>query len=299
MSGDREGARPVPRCRRASRGGLRRGSGSMRAVLTAFAATLLLAACATPSLRVDTTHTSVVQASRVQFLILHYTVADFERSLDILARQGRVSSHYLVQDDPVKVFRLVDESRLARHAGVSYWAGMTMLNASSIGIEIVNPGYTDTPEGRVYAPYPDAQIEVVIELVRQIVERHEIRPEFVLGHADIAPGRKQDPGPMFPWKRLADAGLVPWPDDAQVEARRAFYAAGALPDVAWFQERLAQVGYRVPQHGELDDATRDVISTFQMKYRPNDIAGQPDAETAAVLDVASTPGGMRVQARQD
>lgn len=265
----------------------------MRTIATAATAALLLGACASPSLRIDTTHTSVAQASRVQFLVLHYTVADFERSLDILARQGRVSSHYLVRDDPVEVYRLVDESRLARHAGVSAWAGTTMLNASSIGIEIVNPGYTDTDEGRVYAPYAEAQIDVVIRLVREIVRRHDIRPEFVVGHADIAPGRKQDPGPMFPWKRLADAGLVLWPDEALVAERLAAYAQGPLPDVAWFQQRLAVVGYRVPEHGELDDATRDVIGTFQMKYRPLDIRGEPDAETAAWLDVASTPGGMR------
>ncbi|WP_279512683.1 N-acetylmuramoyl-L-alanine amidase [Luteimonas aestuarii] len=254
----------------------------------------LLAACTTPGLRIDTSHTSVVQASRVQFLILHYTVADFDLSLDILARQGRVSSHYLVREDPVEVYRLVDESRLARHAGVSEWRGVTSLNASSIGIEIVNPGFTDTPGGRVYAPYPEAQIDVVVELVRQIMARHDIRPEFVLGHADIAPGRKQDPGPMFPWKRLADEGLVPWPDAAQVAARLAHHAVQPLPDVAWFQQQLARVGYRVPRHGELDEATRDVISTFQMKYRPGDIRGEPDAETAALLDVVVTPGGMRV-----
>lgn len=267
----------------------------MRRLLFATAATLLLAGCAS-SLRIDTRHDSVVQASRVQFLILHYTVADFEDSLDILARQGRVSSHYLVQDDPVKVYRLVDESRLARHAGVSHWAGMTALNASSVGIEIVNPGYTDTPEGRVYAPYPQEQIDVVIRLSKEIMARHDIRPEFVLGHADIAPGRKQDPGPTFPWKQFADAGLIPWPDAGQVAERLAFHRANPLPDVAWFQQRLAAVGYRVPDHGQLDEATRDVISTFQMKYRPADIAGEPDGETAAWLEVASTPGGMQVRA---
>ena len=260
-----------------------------------LALTLLVLAACTSSLRIDTRHASVVQASRVQFLILHYTVADFDRSLDILARQGRVSSHYLVQDDPVKVYRLVDEDRLARHAGVSYWNGMTALNASSIGIEIVNPGYRDTPEGRVYAPYPQAQIDVVIALAKEIVARHDIRPDHVLGHADIAPGRKQDPGPMFPWKQLADAGLVPWPDEALVSERLAAYAANPLPDVAWFQQHLAEVGYRIPRGGELDDATREVIRTFQMKYRPAKIDGEPDAETAAWLEVAAMPGGMRVR----
>ncbi len=265
----------------------------MRNALCAVIASFLLTACATQSLRIDKSHESVTQASRVQFLILHYTVADFDDSLDILARQGRVSSHYLVRETPVEVYQLVDESRLARHAGQSYWAGMTMLNASSVGIEIVNPGYTDTPEGRVYAPYPQEQIDVVIRLVKEIVARHQIRPEFVLGHADIAPGRKQDPGPMFPWRQFAEAGVILWPDEAQVAEKAAYYQVNPVPDVAWFQQRLAAVGYRVPREGVLDEATRDVISTFQMKYRPADISGQPDAGTAALLEVVSTPGGMR------
>lgn len=265
----------------------------MRIPLLALAATFLLGGCAGSSLKIDDRHTSVVQASRVQFLILHYTVADFDDSLDILARRGRVSSHYLVREDPVQIYRLVDESRLARHAGDSYWAGASMLNAASVGIEIVNPGYVDTPEGRVYAPYPQDQIDAVIRLSKEIVERHGIAPGHVLGHADIAPGRKQDPGPKFPWRQFAEAGLIHWPDPVQVEERLAFHRDHPLPDVAWFQQRLATVGYRVPQSGELDPATRDVISTFQMKYRPSDIAGEPDAETAALLEVASTPGGLR------
>ena len=268
----------------------------MRNTLLATLAMLMLGACATPAMHIDTRHSSAVQASRVQFLILHYTVADFEESLDILTGTGRgVSAHYLVRDAPVQVYRLVDESRLARHAGESYWAGTSTLNAASIGIEIVNPGYVDTPAGRVYAPYPQAQVDAVIALAKDIVARHDIAPGHVLGHADIAPGRKQDPGPQFPWKQLADAGLIAWPEPGQVAARLAYYRDAPLPDVLWFQQRLANVGYRVPQTGVLDEATRAVISTFQMKYRPADIGGEPDAQTAAWLDVASTPGGLQTQ----
>ncbi|MGS0754902.1 N-acetylmuramoyl-L-alanine amidase [Roseateles sp. GG27B] len=101
---------------------------------------------------------------------------------------------------------------------------------------MVNPGYTDGPMGRVYAPFPQKQIDEVILLTRDIVARHGIRPERILGHADIAPGRKQDPGPMFPWKQFADAGLIPWPDAAQVAARMPLYSA-LPPDAAWFQGR--------------------------------------------------------------
>ena len=270
--------------------------GSNRAIwlrLWSLCLILLLSACQPAPYQLSSRYPSASQNERIAFLILHYTVADFDESVDILVRQGKVSSHYLVREDPVEVYRLVDESRLARHAGDSYWDGYAMLNAGSIGIEIVNPGYTNTPQGRVYAPYPEEQIETVIALTRDIVQRHRIAPERVLGHADIAPGRKQDPGPQFPWRRLAQAGIILWPDADQVAERLAFHRGQPLPEVVWFQQRLATVGYRVPQSGELDPATRQVISTFQMKYRPSDIGGEPDAETAALLEVVSTPGGMR------
>jgi N-acetylmuramoyl-L-alanine amidase len=98
---------------------------------------------------------------------------------------------------------------------------------------------------------------------------------------------------MFPWRQFHDAGLIAWPDTEQVAQRRAAFEAGAaLPDIAWFQARLSQLGYNVPRHGELDTLTQETISTFQMKYRQADYAGQPDLETAALLDVATTPGGM-------
>lgn len=256
---------------------------------------LLLGACATgpEALRIDTRYKSENEDSRVQFLVLHYTVSDFPASLRALTTGGQVSAHYLVRDNPVEIYRLVDENRRAWHAGASFWGGHTSLNAASIGIEIVNPGYTDTPQGRVYAPYSQAQIDAVIKLSRDIVARHQIKPERIVGHADVAPGRKQDPGPMFPWRQFHDAGLIAWPDAELVAQRRAALEAGAaLPDIAWFQARLSQLGYNVPRHGELDTLTQETISTFQMKYRQADYAGQPDLETAALLDVATTPGGM-------
>jgi N-acetylmuramoyl-L-alanine amidase len=253
----------------------------------------VLAACApwprgAGTLPVDTRYTAIGQDSRVLFIILHYTAEDFDGSLKVLT-QGEVSSHYLIDDAPrPTVYRLVDESRRAWHAGPSYWKGHAMLNASSVGIEIVNRGYTDTPQGRVWHPYSDAQIDAVIALVKDIAARHRVRPERILGHSDVLPQDKQDPGPMFPWKRLAEAGLVPWPDAARVAAQRAAYASN-LPEVAWFQQALARHGFEVPQTGQLDDATRNVIAAFQMKYRPAKFDGQPDAETAALLHVLTTP----------
>ena len=179
---------------------------------------------------------------------------------------------------------MVDESRQANKAGVSAWKDYTHINVSSVGIEIVNPGYKDTPEGRVWYPFSQAQIDKLIVLLKQIVARHGVKPENILGHSDVAPQRKQDPGPMFPWKQLADAGLIVWPDAAKVAAAQPAYEA-LLPEPAWFQQKLALHGYAVPQTGELDGPTRTVVAAFQMKYRNTKFDGIPDAETAALLDV--------------
>ena len=251
----------------------------------------LLAGCATPY--IDKTYTSIGQDSRVQFLILHYTHVDFPTSLKLLT-EGEVSSHYLVNDNPPTIYRLVDENRRAYHAGVSYWKGSTQLNASSIGIEIVNRGYDDTPTGRLWYDYPQAQIDAVIALVKKIVKEHQIKPERILGHSDIAPGRKVDPGPRFPWQQLADAGLIPWPDANRVAAKKTIYER-QLPDVEWFQQKLSQHGFAVPLNGELDQRTQDTVSAFQMKYRQARFDRLPDAETAALLDVLTTPAHATTQ----
>jgi N-acetylmuramoyl-L-alanine amidase len=249
----------------------------------------LLAGCTAPGPRIDTSLTAKGQSSRVKFVVLHYTVSDLPQSVKILSQQ-EVSAHYLLTDEPQpRAYKLVDETRQANHAGVSNWKGYTMLNGSSIGIEIVNPGFTVGADGvRTWYRFPQAQIDQLIMLVRQIVDKHHVPPENILGHSDIAPGRKQDPGPMFPWFQLAQAGLVAWPEAARVSAVRPQFDA-QLPDLAWFQQRLAKHGYATPQTGALDTATRNVLISFQMKYRPAIIDGTPDAETAALLDVLTTP----------
>ncbi len=231
------------------------------------------------------------QDSRVQYIVLHYTETDFAKSLDILTH-GPVSSHYLVDANPPRIYRLVPEDRRAWHAGTSFWQGQTGLNASSIGIEIVNDGNRGHLEGP-FAPWDPAQIEAVVALVKDIAARHGVQPHHIVGHSDIAPQRKQDPGAAFPWQTLVAAGLVPWPDETQVAAAQTRFS-GAVPSVGWFQEKLAAHGFEVPRNGELDDATRRVIISFQMKYRPARWDGEPDAETAAWLEVATTPGGLRL-----
>lgn len=247
----------------------------------------LLTGCATGPV-IDHTYSAKGQSSRVKFVVLHYTAINLPQSIKVLTQQT-VSSHYLLTDEAVPVvYGLVDETRQSNHAGVSNWKNYTLLNGSSIGIEIVNPGFTESPAGRVWYPFPQAQVDRLIVLLQDIVKRHNIPPENILGHSDIAPQRKQDPGPLFPWNQLARHGLVAWPDAAKVAAARPVYDL-MLPDVAWFQARLATVGYAVPQTGLFDDATRNVIAAFQMKYRPLTIDGTPDAETAALLDALTAP----------
>lgn len=262
------------------------------AAMLAAALPLLLAGCAsTPpgGVAIDTTYTARGQDSRVMFLVLHYTVANFPQALRILT-EGEVSAHYLVSDEtPPKIYRLVDENRRAWHSGASAWRGHRMLNASSIGIEIVHPGLVTTPEGdKVYPPFRADQIDLLIPLIKDIVARHQIRPERIVGHSDVLPLRKQDPGPSFPWKRLADEGLIRWPDATRVAAQRALYEL-QLPDVAWFQQALATHGFDLAVSGSFDEPTRLMLAAFQMKYRPARYDGQPDAETAALLQVLNTP----------
>lgn len=256
----------------------------------------LLAGCAAPGPRIDTSLTAKAQSSRVKFIVIHYTVSNLPQSIKILTEQV-VSSHYLLTDqaEPI-IYKLVDETRQANHAGVSNWKNYTLLNSSSIGIEIVNPGFTTDASGaRTWYPFPQPQIDQLVLLLKQIVARHHVPPENILGHSDIAPGRKQDPGPMFPWFQLAQAGLIQWPEASRVIAARPQYDQ-QLPDTAWFQKRLAQFGYATPQTGELDTATKNVITSFQMKYRPAIIDGVPDAETAALLDVLTTKATAAVPA---
>lgn len=248
-------------------------------------ALLLLVACApVPHI---TSYQVRSQESRVQSVILHFTREDFPTALKTLT-EGEVSSHYLVRDKPVEIYQLVDESQRAYHAGISSWKGRTFLNASSIGIEIVNAGDSLGPEGITYHDYPTPQIDAVIALLKDIVARHQIRPEYILGHSDVAPHRKTDPGPKFPWKRLADEGLIPWPERAAVTMRQEVYQA-ALPDLLWFQNKLIDHGFALTPSGTLNKETQEILAAFQMKYRPERYDGQPDAETAALLDVLTSP----------
>ena len=148
------------------------------------------------------------EGKRIDMLILHYTgMASAERALKWLCDpESSVSAHYFVFEDG-RVVQLVDEKDRAWHAGKSFWAGETDINSCSLGIEVANPGHEFG-----YRPFPDGQIDAVTRLCLDLVRRHPIPPERVLAHSDVAPMRKEDPGELFPWGRLHEAGIrvIPW-----------------------------------------------------------------------------------------
>ena len=266
--------------------------------LAAALLALVLAGCASTrpptategGVPIDATHVAKGQDSRSLFLVIHYTVVDLPQSLKILTEQ-EVSAHYLLSDEsPPRIFRLVDENRRAWHSGASAWGPNRRLNSSSIGIEIVHPGYTLGPnKEKLFAPFPQAQIDALMPLVRDIAKRHEIKPERILGHGEVTPSYKEDPGPTFPWKLFADLGITPpWPDVVRVATQRALYET-ALPEVQWFQKALSQHGYEIERTGQMDSQTQRVLMNFQMRYRPTLFDGQPDAESAAILWVLTNP----------
>jgi N-acetylmuramoyl-L-alanine amidase len=209
----------------------------------------------------------------VDILVLHYTgLPTAAEALERLCDPGaQVSAHYTVDEDGL-VYRHVPEERRAWHAGVSFWAGETDVNGRSIGVEIVNPGHEFG-----YRPFPDAQMAAVAELCRGIVDRHPVPPCRVVGHSDVAPDRKRDPGELFDWQGLARAGIGLWPDAEKV-------GPDDDVDVADFQAGLRRFGYGCPGGGALDDATRTVVASFQRHFRPDAVDGRPDAECAAILD---------------
>lgn len=191
---------------------------------------------------------------------------------------GRVSTHYVVAEHG-KIYRLVAEENRAWHAGASSWEGEGDVNARAIGIEIVNGGHDfDLPD------FPDAQIEAVIALVRDILDRWSLKPSRVVGHSDIAPERKLDPGEKFPWKRLADAGVSVWPQSIGTPV------AAAHDDVVGaVQAQLALIGYAVPKTGVMDMPTRSALMAFQRRFRPALIDGLIDEETQILLAALARP----------
>lgn len=232
--------------------------------------------------RVDgITYTSKGQNFRQRFIILHYTVSDRERSIDLLTNKD-VSSHYLITDsesDPI--YYLVDESKRAWHAGVSSWGNFSNLNDNSIGIEIVNKGFAMKNGQMEFYQYPGWQIHKTAVLLLDLIKRYDIEPQNILGHSDIAPQRKQDPGPLFPWKELhKNYGIGMWYNETDLLKYKNSFDEATVLDV---QKELKRFGYEIIVSGEYDAQTKDVITAFQFHFRQEKFDGIMDKETFAVL----------------
>ena len=209
----------------------------------------------------------------IDLLLLHYT--GMAGCAEALARlcdpAAKVSAHYLVDEDG-SVHRLVPEARRAWHAGVACWAGEYDVNGRSIGIELVNPGHEFG-----YRRFPEPQIAALVALASGILGRHPIPPARVLGHSDVAPSRRRDPGEYFPWSLLADAGIGLWWYEQ-------LFAGDPNLELVSVQRRLARFGYAVDESGIRDRTTIKVVEAFQRHFRPARIDGRIDRETVTLLD---------------
>jgi N-acetylmuramoyl-L-alanine amidase len=209
----------------------------------------------------------------VSMLVLHYTgMQDGASAIQRLADpEAKVSAHYVVAEDG-QIVRMVDEEKRAWHAGRSYWRGITDVNSASVGIEIVNPGHEWG-----YRPFPETQIDALIPLVKKIVDRHRITRGNVVGHSDVAPARKEDPGELFPWGRLAKLRLaLPRPTKN-------------LMDPHWsdagFLLALERFGY------DIADGPA-AVRAFQRRFRPEVLDGIVDGECRALLLALLLPRPM-------
>ena len=204
------------------------------------------------------------EGATVDILILHYTgMESAQAALDRLCDpEAEVSAHYLIDEDGT-VTHLVPEEKRAWHAGRSYWRGITDVNSASIGIELVNPGHEFG-----YRPFTDAQMSSLCPLLANIVRRHAIDPSDVVGHSDIAPARKQDPGELFDWEMLAGIGLVlPVPK----------------PRIRLLHENPGQFFLALERFGYDIADGRAAVSAFQRRWRPRRIDGEVDGEVGALL----------------
>lgn len=212
-------------------------------------------------------------------LILHYTgMPDGDQALNWLCvEESQVSCHYLVYEDG-RIVQMVREDRRAWHAGKSIWHGHEDINSRSIGIEVVNPGH-----GHGYPDFPDGQMSAVVELSKDIVERHKILPNNVVAHSDIAPLRKSDPGEKFPWKLLFDNGIGNWIEPSAIKDGRFFQLGDSGQPVEALQSMLALYGYGIQTSGVYDELTKAVVIAFQRHFRPEKVDGIADASTIETL----------------
>ena len=211
-------------------------------------------------------------------IVLHYTgMQSGQEAIDRLRDPAaKVSAHYVVEEDG-RIFRLVPEERRAWHAGVSFWRGRRNINGDSIGIEIVNPGHEWG-----YRAFPEAQIVAVTDLITDIRTRWSIEDRDIVGHSDVAPARKDDPGELFPWKRLSEAGHGLWAEWPAVPGNPIGEGEEGAAVFA-LQAGFTRLGYDLPPSGRFDADTTAVVRAFQRHWRPDKVDGIADGETRARL----------------
>ncbi|MEA1064366.1 N-acetylmuramoyl-L-alanine amidase [Apirhabdus apintestini] len=229
---------------------------------------------------------------RVRYLVLHYTAQNFSDSVRSLTGDN-VSIHYLIPDPDdatykaegykdMNIFAMVDEQDRAWHAGISAWGNRSNLNDTAIGIEMVNLAADDNGT-MIFPTYHPQQIEAVITLSKNILQRYpDISPVNIIGHSDISPGRKSDPGPAFPWQALYDAGIGAWYDECVKEHFCRRFVCEGLPAKGEIINQLSLYGYDI---SEANDKTgfQLLLRAFQLHFRPENYDGVLDVETAAVL----------------
>lgn len=215
-------------------------------------------------------------------LVLHYT--GMQTAEEAIARlrdaEARVSAHYVVDEDGT-LYALVPEERRAWHAGMGVWQGETDCNAASIGIEIVNPGHEWG-----YRDFPDIQIDAVIALIADIRTRWTIPDDRIIGHSDLAPDRKEDPGERFPWKRLAGEGHGLWFEPAAERIAALGPPLGLGEEglgVIVLRAGLHRLGYGLMPGGDYDEATQQTVTAFQRHWRQERVDGIADGQTRATL----------------
>ncbi len=251
--------------------------------LLAVMISLLMAGCSMVNYQVDDlTYRSVGKSERIKFIIVHYTACDDETSIETLTKEN-VSAHYLITTfkwDPI--FQLVSDDKRSWHAGISYFQGRTNLNDTSIGIEIVNPGVFEGKDKKHFYPFYESQIKKTARLIRVLSKKYRIAPERVIGHSDAAPGRKIDPGPLFPWERLYKEGIGAWYDEDDFDFYND-YAVMNLYSVKDIQREFKLYGYAMNISGEWGEYEKDVLRAFQMHFRPGNLSGEMDLETFAII----------------
>lgn len=212
-------------------------------------------------------------------LLLHYTdmISAEAARLWLCAVESRVSCHYLI-DEAGNIIQMVDEDLRAWHAGASNWRGMDDINSAAIGIEVHNVGHKVG-----YPAFPDVQMRAVVALCQDICRRHCIRPERVLAHSDVAPGRKIDPGEKFDWRLLHEHGVGHWVEPVAI-ASGTFLQEGDQGDaVAALQTALRLYGYGIEVTGRFDGRCRQVVEAFQRHFRPLRVDGVADQSTIETL----------------